>query len=76
MNQDPTGGEGGSGHPLPDSEEAREDLVPEHLVRKKGHGDDAHAANQPQGDPAAPDGERYDMDRDGGARRTDDTDRA
>jgi hypothetical protein len=51
----------GQGHPLPDSEEAREDEIPEHLVREKGHGDDAHAAVQPARDPVAPDGERYEM---------------
>jgi hypothetical protein len=54
---------GGQGHPLPGSEEARDDEIPEHLVREKGHGDDARAAVQPAGDPAAPDGERYPIDR-------------
>jgi hypothetical protein len=54
----------GQGHPLPDSAEAREDEIPEHLVREKGHGDDAHGAVQPAGDPVAPDGERYGMKRD------------
>ena len=44
---------GGQGHPLPDSEEAREDEVPEHLVREKGHGDDARAAARPAGDAVA-----------------------
>ena len=53
---------GGQGHPLPDSEEAREDEIPEHLVREKGHGDDARAAVQPAGDPVAPDGESYKAD--------------
>ena len=52
---------GGQGHPLPDSVEAREDEIPEHLVREKGHGDDAHAAIQPAGDPVAPDGESYEI---------------
>ena len=56
--------EGGQGHPLPDSEEAREDEIPEHLVQDKGHGDDARAPVQPQGDPVAPDGESYEMKRD------------
>lgn len=50
---------GGQGHPLPDSAEAREDEIPEHLVREKGHGDDAHEAVQPAADPVAPDGEPY-----------------
>lgn len=58
------GGEaGGQGHPLPGSDEAREDEIPEHLVREKGHGDDASAAVQPAGDPVAPDGEAYPADR-------------
>jgi hypothetical protein len=52
-------GEAGQGHPLPDSEEAREDEIPEHLVREKGHGDDAHAPSRPAGDAVAPDGEHY-----------------
>jgi hypothetical protein len=54
--QDP---EAGHGHPLPDSAEARTDLVPEHLVREKGHGDDAHAPSAPSGEAVAPDGRRY-----------------
>jgi hypothetical protein len=55
--------EAGQGHPLPDSEEAREAEIPEHLVREKGHGDDARAAVQPAGDAAAPGGETYKVDR-------------
>ena len=39
--------DGGEGHPLPGSAEAREDEVPEHLVREKGHGDDARPAADP-----------------------------
>jgi len=54
---------GGRGHPLPGSDEAREDEIPEHLVREKGHGDDARAAVQPADDAVAPDGERYAPDR-------------
>jgi hypothetical protein len=54
---------GGQGHPLPGSAEAREDEIPEHLVREKGHGDDAHAAARPAGEAVAPDGERYEVDR-------------
>jgi hypothetical protein len=50
---------GGQGHPLPDSQEAREDEIPEHLVREKGHGEDAHEASKPDGDAVAPDGEHY-----------------
>jgi hypothetical protein len=47
------------GHPLPDSAEARADQIPEHLVREKGHGDDAHAPASPSGERVAPDGESY-----------------
>jgi len=52
---------GGQGHPLPDSEEAREDEIPEHLVREKGHGDDARAPARPVGDAVGPDGEPYEI---------------
>ena len=55
MNEDE---KSGTGHPLPRSAEAREDLVPEHLVREKGHGDDA-AAPALDGKAVAPDGEEY-----------------
>lgn len=51
--------EGGSGHPLPDSVEAREGEIPEHLVREKGHGDDEHAPSRPSEERTSPDGERY-----------------
>ncbi len=49
----------GKGHPLPDSDEARHDEIPEHLEREKGHGDDSQAAVQPAGQAVAPDGEPY-----------------
>lgn len=54
---------GGQGHPLPDSAEAREDELPEHLVREKGHGDEGRAAARPGGERVAPDGESYPVDR-------------
>jgi len=54
-----TGDKGKSGHPLPASEEAREDLVPEHLIDEKGHGDDGAAPSAPQDAFAAPDGRPY-----------------
>jgi hypothetical protein len=57
--QDERDKEGGQGHPLPDSAEARDDEIPEHLVREKGHGDDAHAAASRSGERVAPDGEHY-----------------
>jgi len=53
--------DGGQGHPLPDSAEARDDQIPEHLVREKGHGDDAHEPASTSGQRVAPDGERYDV---------------
>jgi hypothetical protein len=57
--------DGGQGHPLPDSAEAREDQIPEHLVREKGHGDDAHAPESSSGERVAPDGEHYEVGPDG-----------
>ena len=54
-----TDDKGKSGHPLPASEEAREDLVPEHLIDEKGHGDDRAAPSAPQDAFAAPDGTPY-----------------
>lgn len=56
---------GGQGHPLPDSAEAREEEIPEHLVREKGHGDDAHAPASPSEERVAPDGEHYEVGPDG-----------
>jgi hypothetical protein len=49
----------GKGHPLPGSDEARHDEIPEHLERDKGRGDDPAAAVQPPGDAVAPDGDHY-----------------
>lgn len=54
-----TDDKGESGHPLPASEEAREDLVPEHLVAEKGRGEDSAAPSMPQDEFAAPDGTPY-----------------
>jgi hypothetical protein len=56
----------GQGHPLPASDEARTDTLPEHLVREKGQGDDAEVAARPAGDAVAPDGESYPTGRDEG----------
>ena len=52
----------GKGHPLPGSDEARHDQIPEHLERDKGRGDDAEARIQPPGDAGTPDGEPYSAD--------------
>ena len=51
-------GEGG-GHPLPASDEARHDEIPESLARAKGRGDDSKPVVQPEGQAANPDGEPY-----------------
>jgi hypothetical protein len=59
------GKDGGQGYPLPDSAEAREDEIPEHLVREKGHGDDAHAPARPSEERTAPDGRHYQVGPDG-----------
>jgi hypothetical protein len=60
-----SGGDGsGQGHPLPASDEARTDSLPEHLLSEKGKGGDDEAAARPAGDAAAPDGEHYPAGRD------------
>ncbi len=46
-------------HPLPRSDEARHDEIPEHLEQEKGLGDDSAAPVQPAGAPVRPDGEPY-----------------
>ena len=56
----------GSGHPLPASEEARRDLVPEHLVEEKGLGDDPAERTTPPGQAVGPDGEPYEPGGDEG----------
>jgi len=52
----------GKGHPLPASDEARHNEIPEHLERDKGRGDDPAAVVQPAGDAVTPDGEPYRYD--------------
>ncbi len=51
-------------HPLPRSEEARHDEIPEHLQREKGRGDDGKARIQPKDEAVNPDGESYVSDPD------------
>ena len=51
----------GGRHPLPRSEEARHDEIPEHLEREKGKGDDSEAALRPAESAVAPDGKPYDI---------------
>lgn len=52
----------GEGHPLPGSDEARHNEIPEDLEEGKGRGDDAKAVVQPGRDAVNPDGERYRYD--------------
>ena len=49
----------GKGHPLPASDEARHDEIPEHDERDKGLGDDDPEASRPDSEAMAPDGETY-----------------
>jgi hypothetical protein len=56
--------ERGTGHPLPQSAEAKTDRIPEHLLHEKGVGEDEGEAVQPAGDPVNPDGEAYALKRD------------
>ena len=53
---------GGTGHPLPGSDEARHNEVPEHLEHEKGRGDDNRPVLTPDPDGADPDGEPYRYD--------------
>jgi hypothetical protein len=57
----------GKRHPLPGSDEARHNEVPEDLAEEKGRGDDRRAVVQPGRDAIAPDGERYRYDDNGRA---------
>ncbi len=49
------------GHPLPGSDEARHNEIPENLEREKGRGDDPRPVVQPE-DAVTPDGEPYRYD--------------
>ena len=49
----------GGGHPLPGSDEARHNEIPERAEAEKGRGDDPAPVVQPDGDPVTPDGEPY-----------------
>ena len=57
----------GKGHPLPGSDEARHNEIPEELARGKGRGDDSKPVVQPGRDAVNPDGERYRYDDNGRA---------
>ncbi len=49
----------GKGHPLPGSDEARHNEIPEDLAEEKGRGDDSKPVVQPGRDAVNPDGEPY-----------------
>jgi hypothetical protein len=51
-----------SGHPLPASDEARHNEIPEDLAGEKGRGDDARPVVQPSPEAVNPDGEPYRYD--------------
>ena len=57
----------GKGHPLPGSDEARHNEIPEDLAEEKGRGDDSRPVVQPGPGATAPDGERYRYDDNGRA---------
>lgn len=57
----------GTGHPLPGSDEARHNEIPEGAAEEKGRGDDSKPVVQPGRDAANPDGERYRYDDNGRA---------
>ena len=55
----------GKGHPLPASDEARHDEIPEGLAEEKGEGEDSRPAARPGGTAVNPDGEPYPYDDNG-----------
>ena len=57
----------GKGHPLPASDEARHNEIPEGVEEEKGRGDDSRAVVQPGPEAANPDGEPYRYDDNGRA---------
>ncbi len=57
----------GKGHPLPASDEARHNEIPEGLEEEKGRGDDPEAAVRPDPEAVNPDGEPYRYDDNGRA---------
>jgi len=52
----------GKGHPLPESDEARHNEIPEYLEQAKGRGEEGREAVQPDPTGENPDGERYRYD--------------
>ena len=64
--------ERGTGHPLPASDEARHNEIPEDIEREKGRGDDDPEVVTPDEPAVNPDGEPYrydDLGRGDGADR-------
>ena len=61
----------GKGHPLPGSDEARHNEIPEEVAAEKGRGDDTKPVVQPGRDAVNPDGERYRYDDNGRAENVD-----
>ena len=57
----------GKGHPLPGSDEARHNEIPENVAEDKGVGDDSKPAVQPGREAVNPDGEPYPYDDNGRA---------
>lgn len=52
----------GDRHPLPGSDEARHNEIPENAEREKGRGDDSEPVVQPRKPAVNPDGEPYRYD--------------
>ena len=52
----------GKSHPLPGSDEARHNEIPEHIALEKGRGADARKGIQPNPEAVNPDGEPYRYD--------------
>lgn len=59
----------GKGHPLPGSDEARHNEIPEDVAEEKGLGDDSRPVVQPGRDAVNPDGEPYRYDGSGRAEK-------
>ena len=49
----------GKGHPLPESDEARHNEIPEDIAEAKGRGEEGREAVTPNPTGENPDGERY-----------------
>jgi hypothetical protein len=59
----------GKGHPLPASDEARHDEIPENVAEAKGRGGDSKPAARSGGTAVNPDGEPYPTGDDGRSER-------